>query len=645
MPDTTPLMVWLTEPDGTCTFLSQSWYDFTGQTSETGLGFGWLDAVHPGDRAAARATWLSANARRVPFRIDFRIRRADGDYRWAIDSGAPRFAPDGEFLGYIGGVIDITERRRAEEALRRSEATFARAFSAGPIILTITRAADGRFIEVNESFVAHTGYSREETIGRTPVELGLWIRPEERAAGLAQLRDGIPVRQVETDFRTRDGRVITCLLSADVIEVAGEAAVLTALTDITARKRAADDARVLAELTELIRLTEDADELLWQAARTVGEYLGVRRCFFIDIDVPGDRAVVHRQYLRGVPPVTSEYRVSDYSVHARAEIARGRTIVNVDSQTDPRTAANYAQVYEPYGERAYVAVPLLREGQWVAMLWLSTDEPREWEPREVALLETLAERVWLAVEKLRLFAAEQRARALAEAAVRARDQFLQVASHELKTPLTTLLGNAQLLERRAGRDGTLSERDRRSLKAIVDQAARLDQMISSLLDVTRFEGGQVTVARAPLDLAALVRRVADDVRPALTHHTVVVAGAAALPVDGDAMRLEQVFRNLISNAIKYSPAGGAVTLGLEQCGDRACVSVADEGVGMPAEALPHLFGRFFRVDSDLTRHIEGTGLGLYVVKEIVTLHGGDVTVRSELGKGSVFTVCLPSLPA
>jgi PAS domain S-box-containing protein len=214
MPDTTPLMVWLTEPDGTCTFLSQSWYDFTGQTSETGLGFGWLDAVHPGDRAAARATWLSANARRVPFRIDFRIRRADGDYRWAIDSGAPRFAPDGEFLGYIGGVIDITERRRAEEALRRSEATFARAFSAGPIILTITRAADGRFIEVNESFVAHTGYSREETIGRTPVELGLWIRPEERAAGLAQLRDGIPVRQVETDFRTRDGRVITCLLSA-----------------------------------------------------------------------------------------------------------------------------------------------------------------------------------------------------------------------------------------------------------------------------------------------------------------------------------------------------------------------------------------------------------------------------------------------
>jgi PAS domain S-box-containing protein len=641
MPDTTPLMVWLTDPDGACTFLSQSWYDFTGQTAATGLGMGWLDALHPDDRAAAEATWRSANSRRVPFRLDFRVRRVDGVFRWAIDSGTPRFSPDGEFLGYIGGVIDITERRRAEEALRRSEAIFAAAFNAGPIILTITRLADGRFVEVNESFVASTGYRREEALGRTPIELGLWLRPEARAAGLERLRRGESVRQAEMDFRTRDGRVITCLMSADQIEVDGEPCILTALTDITVRKRAAEDARVLAELTEIIRLTEDADELLWQAARVAGAYLGARRCFFITIDVRNDRAVAHRQYCDGVPPVPAEYRVSDYSATALSEIARGRTIVNADSQADPRTAASYERVYLPYGERAYLAVPLLRDGEWVGLLWLSTDEPRPWEGREVALLETVAERTWMAVEKLRLYTAEQRARSLAEAAVRARDQFLQVASHELKTPLTTLMGNAQLIERRANREGTLSDRDRRSLRAIVDQAVRLDKMITALLDVTRFDRAQVSIERAPLDLAALVRRVADDVRPALVRHTLDVSGDAPLQISGDATRLEQVFHNLIGNAIKYSPAGGAVAVRLDAQNGQASVSVIDEGIGIPASALPHLFERFFRVDSDATRHIEGSGLGLYVVKEIIALHGGDVSVASEVGKGSVFTVRLP----
>jgi signal transduction histidine kinase len=324
-----------------------------------------------------------------------------------------------------------------------------------------------------------------------------------------------------------------------------------------------------------------------------------------------------------------------------SEIARGRTIVNADSQADPRTAASYERVYLPYGERAYLAVPLLRDGEWVGLLWLSTDEPRPWEGREVALLETVAERTWMAVEKLRLYAAEQRARSLAEAAVRARDQFLQVASHELKTPLTTLMGNAQLIERRANREGTLSDRDRRSLRAIVDQAVRLDKMITALLDVTRFDRAQVSIERAPLDLAALVRRVADDVRPALVRHTLDVSGDAPLQISGDAMRLEQVFHNLIGNAIKYSPAGGAVAVRLDAQNGQASVSVIDEGIGIPTSALPHLFERFFRVDSDATRHIEGSGLGLYVVKEIIALHGGDVSVASEVGKGSVFTVRLP----
>jgi PAS domain S-box-containing protein len=121
MADTAPAMLWVTEADGYCSFLSRGWYEFTGQTEAQGLGFGWTDAAHPDDRAGARDAFLAANAARRGYALDFRIRRADGEYRWVIDAGRPRFDPGGEFLGFIGSVIDITDRKRAEGALRDSE--------------------------------------------------------------------------------------------------------------------------------------------------------------------------------------------------------------------------------------------------------------------------------------------------------------------------------------------------------------------------------------------------------------------------------------------------------------------------------------------------------------------------------------------
>jgi PAS domain S-box-containing protein len=111
-------MMWVTEPSGYCTYLNQRWYDYTGQTERTGEGYGWLDAVHPDDRPAAEHAFLSATAERRDYRIDFRLRRSDGVYRWAIDAAAPRFSDEGDFLGFVGSVIDIDERREAEDHQR-----------------------------------------------------------------------------------------------------------------------------------------------------------------------------------------------------------------------------------------------------------------------------------------------------------------------------------------------------------------------------------------------------------------------------------------------------------------------------------------------------------------------------------------------
>lgn len=149
MADNAPVMIWQTGPDGACTFLSASWYDFTGQTADEALGFGWLKAVHPDDSAEADRVFLRASASHEAFRIDYRLRRADGVYRWTIDSARPRFGPDGEFLGFIGSVIDISERKESEEKLRAAHDTFRQLVDRSPFGIYAVDS-DFRLVQVSE---------------------------------------------------------------------------------------------------------------------------------------------------------------------------------------------------------------------------------------------------------------------------------------------------------------------------------------------------------------------------------------------------------------------------------------------------------------------------------------------------------------
>ena len=231
----------------------------------------------------------------------------------------------------------------------------------------------------------------------------------------------------------------------------------------------------------------------------------------------------------------------------------------------------------------------------------------------------------------------------AQDAIRVRDIFVSVAAHELKTPLTSLLGQAQLLQRRMSRDGAHDVRQQVGAAVIVSQARRLDRMISALLDIGRIEQGRLSLERAPLDLCALARGVVEEVQPTIERHVVrCELPDAPLVVDGDALRLEQVVQNLVSNAVKYSPGGGEVVVRVSHSGGEARVSVTDTGIGIPADALPQLFTRFYRAPNVEDRRITGMGVGLYVVKEIVTLHGGTVGVTSAEGQGSTFTFTLPA---
>ena len=229
-----------------------------------------------------------------------------------------------------------------------------------------------------------------------------------------------------------------------------------------------------------------------------------------------------------------------------------------------------------------------------------------------------------------------------EAALRARDGLLAVAAHELKTPLTTVIGYTQTLQLRAAREGQLSRRDQDTLRLIAAQAKRLHTLLDSVLDLARLRNGQTPIARQVLDLAALARQVVADAHLTAPRHLVELHGSSEpVVILGDSVRLEQVLRNLLDNAVKYSPADGVISVCVEQRNQEAILTISDQGIGIPEEARAQLFERFYRANNLDPRRIQGTGIGLSIVGEIVALHGGVVEVDSAEGQGSTFTIRLP----
>jgi signal transduction histidine kinase len=241
------------------------------------------------------------------------------------------------------------------------------------------------------------------------------------------------------------------------------------------------------------------------------------------------------------------------------------------------------------GPRSYICVPLIARGRTLgALAFITTESDRRYTADEVALAEEVARRAAIALDNTRLYQE-------AQDAIRIRDQFLSIAAHELKTPLTSLLGYSQALLRRSAREGTLNQRDQRTLQLIAEQSKRLAKLIELLLDVARIQLGRLDIERRPLDLCALARRLVEEARPTLDRHTLALqCEEQPLVFEGDELRIEQVFQNLLQNAVKYSPAGGPIVVRAERRGDWACLVVGDQGIGIPAVELPNLFQRFFR---------------------------------------------------
>ncbi|MBD2231446.1 PAS domain S-box protein [Phormidium tenue] len=613
MADNAPVMIWVTDATGYCTYLSQSWYDVTGQTAATGLGRGWLEAVHPDDQAIAGQTFLDANERQTGFQLEYRLRAKDGTYHWAIDAASPWFGADGQFKGYIGSVLDISDRKQVEESLRQRETELRLVTNSVPALIAFVDA-DQRYRFNNQGYEDWFNQSASDLYGKHIREVVGDVAYESVRPYIEQVLAGQQVT-FERSIPFKDGslRYVSATYVPRVNDqgvVEGFVALINDLSD----RRQAEEAliqsearyRYLVESIPQLVWTANADGVLIDANQRWCDYTGLS---LEQIETAGWQAVVHADDIPvlGQNWAIAQQQGSNYQAEGRMRRADG-----------------------VYRWHLHQAVPLkTKRGQILKWFGTATD---------------IEDQKQLEQQRSQLLQQEQAARAAAEAASRTKDEFLAVVSHELRSPLNPILGWATLLQ-----NGTLDETKTQQALAVIERNAKLQtELIDDLLDVSRMLRGKLQISASPVNLATTIRAAIETVRLAADAKSIRIEAHLETDVglvSGDATRLQQVVWNLLSNAVKFTPAAGQIEVRLGR-GDanQAQIVVKDSGKGIVPEFLPLIFDYFRQADSATTRQFGGLGLGLAIVRHLVELHGGTIQASSPgENMGATFTVSLPAL--
>ena len=371
------------------------------------------------------------------------------------------------------------------------------------------------------------------------------------------------------------------------------------------------------------------DAILRELERGTGESFGARAA--IGLYRPA-RGVISFENAYGAIP--ADVPVDGSSLGARVFRSQRAEYFADAARANPENAAAYrkAQV------GPVLVAPITAGDRRIGVLETFAGHQPVFSSDDLALVELLADQAAVILESRALIDEAARVQAQ-EAAARLKEDFVSAAAHDLKTPLTTLLGQAQILELRAGRDGALAPHQP-AIARIAREARRLSALVEDLLDASRIEEGKLDVRREPVDLAEVLRHVAERGRP--QKERVSLEASGQLAGSYDRRRIEQLVDNLVENGLKYSEGDATVEIRAWRDDGEIRITVRDHGIGIPAADLPHVFDRFHRASNVDARKYAGIGLGLYICRGIAQEHGGRIWVESVVGQGSTFHVALPA---
>ncbi len=587
---------------------------------------------------------------------------------------------------YLMGISeDITERKRAEEEAKSTQAFLDSVVENIPIMIFVKDAKDLKFVRWNKVGAELVGFSNEEMVGKTDHDLF----PQEQAAYfVAQDRQVLAEKRLidfpEEPIQTRHRGIRTLhTLKVPILDTDGRPQYLLGISeDITERKRAEEALRkahdeletrvqertaellsanqaLQAEIVERRRAEEEIQRrnqdlaALNMIATTIGQSSGLdqilsatldRAMKVMDLDggwvqlLDDDGHTLTLAAQRGIPESACDrlrrIRLVESSPGKRAEMA---PMIQID---DVLEAVRYKiQAAQPDVPFTLTGVPIQSKDKVLGVLGSISHSAQALSPNRAQLLTTIGHQIGIAVENARLAQQAAEVKILREID-RLRSELIANVSHELRTPLGLIkISSSSLLMDDADFD---RETQQKFLNNISEETTKLEKIVEHLLDLGRIESGRLHLDKQPTDLGQLICNAISSME-ALSdrHHLVSDLRPAPLMATVDAKRVEQVLRNLLDNAIKYSPDGGTITVQAYRDGQQILLAVSDEGIGIPAEEWDRVFDRFHRVENELTRRMRGAGLGLAVCRGIVEAHGGRIWMESQPGAGSVFCLTLP----
>jgi PAS domain S-box-containing protein len=639
---------------GHITFVNPRTAELLGYAADELLGRRWTAIVAP-ECAAEVFKESVKRPQGIAGRYETVLLTKEGRRVPVIASARPLF-DEGRFTGNVVVFTDITDRKQAEETLRESrhllQATFAGLRDAVFIIETGAKRAglpeNPTIIDCNPAATEIFGYSREEMLGRTTEFLHI-----DRAA-LEEFRRHLHaavegpgfLSSFEFKMRRKNGDLFYTEHSVMPLLDKEEKRFgwMSVVRDITTRRTAQEklerrneELRALNAISTTMSQMLSLEEMLDETLDRLLEVIDIGGGWIQLLDEQGEELLMvsHRGFSR---QMIEELRTIKLGESLTGRVAQsGQPIVLGKVSDDPRLTLD---IVRRENLHFFAGIPIESHEQVLGVLGVFSRRPRMVSPQKVQLLTAVGHQLGIAIENVRL-ANKATENEICRELDRLRSDLIANVSHELRTPLGLIKLACTTLQRedvKVDRETQLE-----FLRDIREESDRLERLVSDLLDLSQRAGGGLPLDKHSVDVGHLVSRVTKGMQAQFPNRR-FVDDVPTVPLVAvvDAERLEQVLRNLISNAIKYSPHGGIVSVRCHRDDGQIAICVSDQGIGIPAEDLERVFERFYRVDNEVTRHERGAGLGLAVCRDIVEAHGGGIWIESTPGQGATVHIRLPA---